>query len=203
MIKLSEIAYLSHIEHVEAVRTLPIPRRIMYALLSLGSVLLAITFAVVVSTALALFLVHAFTGHVTTMGDRFLVVASVVSAYMILIGISGNPVPRTIAPGDSLNKLMRRVLRNGLLIGAIGGFIFGVIWLATVRISSLYVQLNTSYDVRVDVGEILVYGLAIMIAVAVPFALFRAFYALSGYLTLHVVRQNSPKPNPAAVTSAR
>jgi len=200
MIKLSEIPYLSHIEHVEAVRALGIPRRMVYALFSLVGVLLAFIIMVGVSIGLAFVLVDMFTGNMVTLGDRFLVLLSIISTYLILIGSSSNPVPRTIVSGDTLRQCMRRAFRRGIVIGGVGGFIFGLIWISTVRVSRLYTQLNTFYDYGVDGVELLLYAIAIMIAVAIPFGVFRAFYVLSGFLTLHVVRQADDTP--AVMTQA-
>ena len=191
MIKVSKIPYLSHIEHVEALRSLGVPRRMLYAVLSLVAVVLAFVVMVGVSIALAFLLVDLFTDNMVTIGDQFLVAASVLSTYMILIGGSSNPIPRTIVSGDTLSKCLQRAFRSGIMIGAVGGFFFGLIWISTVRISRLYTQLNTFYDYGVDGFELLLYALAMMVAVAVPFAVFRAFYALSGFLTLHMVQQST------------
>ena len=190
MFRFSEVPYLSHIQHVEAVRTLPLSRRIAYSLLSAVGVVGAFVAMVALSIGLAFLLFPLIAGELLSLGDEFLLGASVVSTYFIMVGFAGNPVPRTIRPGDSLTGSMSRAFRSGLVIGLVTGFFFGMLWIFTVRISGIYVQLNTFYGTRVYLMDFIRYGIVIALSVAVPFAVFRALFSIIGHLALDLVRRD-------------
>lgn len=185
------IPYLSHIQHTEAVRTLPLHRRMLYMVLSLMATLVSFMALVLIAVGLAFLAFNLLIGGSQSMGDQFLLVSAVVCTFMVAIGFTSNPIPRQLAPGDTLAACVNRNFRRGLWIGLIIGFTFGLIWILTVRISGFYVQLNTFFGQQVYLDEILLYAVVIAIATTPTFALFRALFSAIGHWSLGMVMQDT------------
>jgi hypothetical protein len=178
---------LSRIEHVEAVRNLPFGKRIAYILISGFSIVLVFLLLVVLAISTANIAFSILIGEATSIDDALLLAMPVATAFMVSIGFSGNPVAESVAPGDTLQRTIKRAARSGFINGLISGFVFGLVWSMAIRIGALYIQLNTRFHSEVYLSEILLYCVMMALIIAPTFAVFRAFTSSVGHITLYVV----------------
>lgn len=187
--KLSDILYLDQIAHTEAVRTLPVRRRVGYAMMSAALIFIALMSMVGLALLVAFLLYPVLVFELHNLGDKFLLAAAVICTFLVLLGFTSGAIAREVLPGDDLAVSVTRSLRRGVILGFIVGLIFGMIWMFTVRISGLYVQLNTFYETRVYFMDFVKFGLVIALSVGLPFGVLNAVRSAAGHLALAWMRR--------------
>lgn len=164
---------LSRIEHSEALRKMPIHRRVQYTFLYNTLILLIFVLLCALSIVILLPIIESSIPRRWTLGDYILVGISIVATFFVAIGFTGSELPEHITPKDTVLNTILRAGRFGLVTGFCVGFVFGLIWAFAVRIGLLYVQLNTIYGQTVFIEDLLRYGALMAIFIAPMFALFR------------------------------
>lgn len=164
----------SRIEHFEALRKLPLGRRIQYAIWFNTFAIIIFAGLCTLSVFLLLPIVEATIPRNWSIGDHILVVFSILCTFLISVGMTGGELPENITPKDTLRHVILRAGRNGFLMGFFVGVVFGMIWAFAVRIGLLYSQLNIITSQAVFLEDLLVYGSLMGLFIAPMFGLFRA-----------------------------
>lgn len=164
----------SRIEHFEALRKLTLGRRIQYALWFNTIAIIIFAGLCTLSIFLLLPIVEAAIPRQWDIGDHILVVFSILSAFLISVGMTGGELPEHITPKDTMRRVILRAGRNGFLTGFFVGMVFGMIWAFAVRIGLLYTQLNIITTQAVFLEDLLIYGSLMGLFIAPMFGLFRA-----------------------------
>ncbi|MCU0480127.1 MAG: hypothetical protein MUE54_02815 [Anaerolineae bacterium] len=178
----------SRIEHFEALRKLSLGRRIQYALWFNTISIIIFAGLCTLSIFLLLPIVEAAIPRQWNLGDHILVVFSILSTFLISVGMTGGELPEHITPKDTLRHVLLRAGRNGFLMGFGVGVVFGIFWAFAVRIGLLYTQLNIITTQAVFVEDMLIYGGLMGLFIAPMFGLFRICTSGLSYLLLSLMK---------------
>lgn len=180
----------SRIEHFEALRQLPIGRRIQYALWFNGLLIIVFAGLCAISTVVLLPIIQSVIPRRWSIGDYALVVMSIVCTFFVAIGMTGGELPERITPKDTLRHIILRSGRQGLITGFFVGMIFGCIWAMAVRVGLLYAQLNTIYGQAVFIEDVILYGGLMGLFIAPMFGVFRMWSSGLSYGLLALMKGN-------------
>ncbi|PJF28109.1 MAG: hypothetical protein CUN52_13610 [Phototrophicales bacterium] len=163
----------SRIEHFEALRQLPIGRRIQYALWFNGLTIITFAGLCAISIVVLLPIIQSAIPRRWSFGDYVLVTISIICTFFIAIGMTGGELPERITPKDTLRHIILRSGRQGFITGFFVGVGFGMMWAVAVRVGLLYAQLNTIYGQAVFLEDLILYGGLLGLFIAPMFGLFR------------------------------
>lgn len=191
------IPILSQVEHVALVNRLPVQKRFVYVLVSTLVIWTGFAVAIGLSLLLAILLFGVFVTPLETTNDVVILAIPIVCAVLALVGFSSHPGLTHVRAEDHAASTFQRTFKAGLWRGLVGGLVFGMLWSLTLRVSNIYIELNTILDVDFRADELLVYSLLIALAVAPTFALLRAITSVSSHLVLYwlapdAVRSSAP-----------
>ncbi len=173
---------LSHVEHVERLRALPVAQRLMYTLVL--SLVVATTFvgsiALAILIAASLFIV--IDGVPPTLEDLIVLGVPIILAFIAAIGFTGNPY----SVGQTVQQTARKAARFGVVNGFVTGVIFGVLW-------SILAGLTAVRFERWDLifrREVVIFGLALAIAISPALGLYRAVTSVIEAVALNFIRRS-------------
>lgn len=173
MMKLNSLAP-SRIEHFDQLRSLPLGRRLQYALWFNVFTLIIFAGLCTLSVLVLLPIVESVIPRRWSMGDYVLVAISVLCTFFVAIGMTGGELPEQITPRDTFRRVILKAGRNGAITGFFVGVVFGIIWAMSIRVGLLYAQMNTIYGQAVFLEDLLLYGGLMGLFIAPMFGLFRA-----------------------------
>lgn len=186
----TQLPVLSHIQQVTMTQNLPLPKRLVYTLVSTLAIWAAFALVVGIGVLLVVLLFDMTISDVRTTNDVVLLTVPVVVTFVALVGFSSHPTPDHMMPGDSLVNLATRTARKGLVTGLIGGFAFGLTWNLALKMGALYIELNTIFSGDFQLDKIFIYSVILGVAMAPTFAAFRTFTAVIGHLVLYFVARD-------------
>lgn len=194
-LRLADTPLVSQVESTEIIRRMPIPRRVIYLIVTLGGAGLGLALAIVASVLVALLLLTVLFDYSFFAGDTLMVdnlimfsVFPVALSYMLALGLSAQSHGEAIKPGESLTQRARAALRYGLVSGLIVSGIFGFLWYLAVSIGVIYIDLNTIFDTQIRLSDFFIYSTVLALSVAPLLALYRGFVTVIGPVMLHRLR---------------
>ena len=185
-----ELPVLSRVQQAAMTHNLPWMRRIAYVLLSTLAIWLVFALTIGVAVGMVILLFDQVIAPVESNNDVIILSVPIIVTFIAVIGFSDHPSPTQIKPGDSLSGLIVKEARSGLIRGLFGGMAFGLIWNLAMQVGSLYIELNTMLAADFRLDEIAFYSLILGLAVAPTYAIFRAFNAVVGHLTLYLLAKD-------------
>jgi hypothetical protein len=188
--RLTQLPVLSHIQQVTMTQNLPLAKRLVYILVSTLAIWAAFALVVGVGIALVILLFDLSISAVESTNDVVILTIPVIVTFVALIGYSSHPTPAQIKPGDSLARTVTETMRSGLIMGLLGGFVFGLTWNLAMKIGALYIELNTIFSGNFQMGQIFVYSVILGLSMAPTFAVFRTFTAVIGHLVLYMIARD-------------
>lgn len=190
---LSEIPLVSRVQYTEMVRTLPLMKRARYQLFSALAAVGVFSLLAALACLIMNLIFHLFLGEINSMDDALLLIVPIVTALMITAGMSSATLPETVIPGANLPGAVRQAGMQGLRIGLLTGFFFGLVWSLAIRIGAFYIQLNTIFDGNIYLSEILFFSVLLAFIVGPAYGIFRTFNVAAGPLILHRIRGEHPE----------
>jgi len=173
---------LSREEHVEHLRALAAGQRLAYTLVLSLIVAAAFVGSVGLAVAIAIVLFMLIGGSAPTAEDVVTLGVPIILAFLAAIGFTSNPRVH----GETVRQAARRAARFGLVNGFVTGAIFGVVW-------SIIAGLTAVRFERWDLifrQEVVLFGLALGIAVSPALAIYRAVTSVVEAVVLNVVSRS-------------
>jgi hypothetical protein len=172
---------LSKVEHIERLRELPAGQRLRYSLVLALAVAAAFVGSIALAILIATLLFTIINGSAPTVEDGVALGVPIVIAFLAAIGFSSNP----FVLGQTVQQTARRAARFGLINGFFTGLVFGILW-------SIIAGLTAVRFERWDLifrQEVLIFGLALAIAISPALAIYRAVTSVIEAVALNVVRR--------------